>query len=654
MISVQGKRTNSLGFAQTDCHTCASLGEKCDRRRPRCSTCLGQGRRCGGFAMPLSWDPRRMWSDNPSVAGASRDLPNEEIVTSSSPKAVRSATAFTASDSPKRFRFVKGVSRPKKRRRANLPKEEASRSVATETLSVTPEAVLRTTAQNLDIIDDPQKGNSLSVPELQDGHLFDDFSLFDSILPNIFASAPFLDIEPHETLTAEVSGVMETPGMTPLSPADRPIEPALQNLQTCPMNVDSMFQDEEEQSALADLVPRTFQEPTVSYSSARLQAVPMISEISSNDHEKLLELYDSEFCVLPLTGDIPGTVNPFRCKRQTPQRSRLLFHSILALCCQHLARFAGSWSSEAAEHRRKAVQLLECALQSSPCTLSATGNWSNHLMRAHSVLQTHGGPSALTTPRIRSQVAMLIWWDATLALISRQSPIMDQAYLKFLVRWEKQDEWSFFDLTGCPQELLVHLFQLAELAKQCEIGLSMKWLTFNMAPVTKIEHELIGWKNDIDSPSSDDDPTLGEEEAIRQLHEQQDRYHCAEAWRYALLLYLEYIFKGGRKRRSISVHRLVRKTIDHIRSCRRTSQTQKQLLIPVFLAGSETSDEDMRHFVKEYCAYWGEKCRYSMFNSVPVLFDEIWATGKWWGAVIDSKTRPSSGHGQGTTQLLFG
>lgn len=113
---------------------------------------------------------------------------------------------------------------------------------------------------------------------------------------------------------------------------------------------------------------------------------------------------------------------------------------------------------------------------------------------------------------------------------------MDQAYLDFLVRWEKQDEWSFFNLTGCPRELLVHLFQLAELAKQCEIGLSMKWLTFNMTPVTKIEHELIGWKNDIDPPSSDDDPTLGEEEAIRQLHERQDRYHCAEAWRYALLL----------------------------------------------------------------------------------------------------------------------
>lgn len=245
-------------------------------------------------------------------------------------------------------------------------------------------------------------------------------------------------------------------------------------------------------------------------------------------------------------------------------------------------------------------------------------------------------------------------WDAALALISRQSPIIDKAYLDFLVRWEKQDEWSFFDLTGCPRDLLVKLFQLADLAKQSETALAMKWLTFNLAPIKQIEHELIQWKNDVDTPPSDTNFYSTEEETIKQINEQQDRYHCAEAWRYALLLYLDILFKSDRKKGSFKVYRLVRKTIDHIRCCRRMSQTQKQLLIPIFLAGSETSDEDMRDFVRKYCAHWGEKSRYRMFNSVPVLLDEIWATGKWWGAVIDSKTRPGSDREQGTTQLLFG
>ncbi|KAJ5971531.1 uncharacterized protein N7479_001449 [Penicillium vulpinum] len=263
--------------------------------------------------MPLSWDPRRMWSDNPSAAGTSKDLPNEEIVTDASPKAV--STAFAArSDSPKRFRFVKGASRPKKRRRANSPKEQASR-VVTESSSGSPEVVPRTAPQHLEIFDDHQRGNSLSglgmfnfpytcnvsniyvaynFLELQDAHFFDDFSVFDSIIPNIFASTPFLDIDPQETLATGPPGLMESPKMTmtPLSPSDRSIEPALQSLPTSSMvqNIDPMFRDQAEQSALVDLVPRTIQEPTNPYASARLQAVPMISEISSNDHERLLEL----------------------------------------------------------------------------------------------------------------------------------------------------------------------------------------------------------------------------------------------------------------------------------------------------------------------------------------------------------------------------
>jgi hypothetical protein len=253
-----------------------------------------------------------MWSDNPSAPGASKDLPNEEIVSDSSPKAV--STAFAArSDSPKRFRFVKGVARPKKRRRANSPKDQASRPVVTES---SPEIVVRTTPPNLEVVDDHQRVNSLaglgmfgcsdpcnvsklymlltpSFLELPDGHSFDDFGLFDSLLPNIFASTPFVDIEPQETLTAGMSGLSQTPRMTmtPLSPADKAVDP-LHNLQTSSMaqNIDPMFRDEPEHNVLGDMVPQTVQEPTVPYASARLQGVPMISEISSNDHEKLLEL----------------------------------------------------------------------------------------------------------------------------------------------------------------------------------------------------------------------------------------------------------------------------------------------------------------------------------------------------------------------------
>lgn len=48
-------RTNSLGRAKTDCHTCSQYRRTCDRQRPRCGTCLHRGILCGGYALDLTW-----------------------------------------------------------------------------------------------------------------------------------------------------------------------------------------------------------------------------------------------------------------------------------------------------------------------------------------------------------------------------------------------------------------------------------------------------------------------------------------------------------------------------------------------------------------------------------------------------------------------
>lgn len=51
-------RTNSLGSAKVDCHTCQELGQRCDRQRPRCGTCINDHRQCAGFAVDLRWQNR--------------------------------------------------------------------------------------------------------------------------------------------------------------------------------------------------------------------------------------------------------------------------------------------------------------------------------------------------------------------------------------------------------------------------------------------------------------------------------------------------------------------------------------------------------------------------------------------------------------------
>lgn len=54
-FKVSARRTNSLGSAKTDCHTCSSLKKPCDRQRPQCGTCRHEQRKCGGYVLDLVW-----------------------------------------------------------------------------------------------------------------------------------------------------------------------------------------------------------------------------------------------------------------------------------------------------------------------------------------------------------------------------------------------------------------------------------------------------------------------------------------------------------------------------------------------------------------------------------------------------------------------
>lgn len=134
----KGKRTNSLAFAQTDCHTCTTVGDRCDRRRPRCTTCLGQGRRCDGFATSLSWNPKRMFSTkNPlstTVDETTEDLSSRTRTDPILESAIRPPPG--PGPPPLRFRFVGDRSKSRKRRRT----DPAQRNDASQYQSVLPEA----------------------------------------------------------------------------------------------------------------------------------------------------------------------------------------------------------------------------------------------------------------------------------------------------------------------------------------------------------------------------------------------------------------------------------------------------------------------------------------------------------------------------------
>lgn len=76
-ISRSYPRTNALGTAKVDCHTCLRLRRHCDRQRPQCGPCLEGGRKCGGFVMDIVWKnerrPRRARESGPTTPFANVD-----------------------------------------------------------------------------------------------------------------------------------------------------------------------------------------------------------------------------------------------------------------------------------------------------------------------------------------------------------------------------------------------------------------------------------------------------------------------------------------------------------------------------------------------------------------------------------------------------
>ncbi|RDW86608.1 uncharacterized protein DSM5745_03250 [Aspergillus mulundensis] len=341
----KGKRTNSLAFAQTDCHTCAATGNQCDRRRPQCSTCLALGRRCGGFAMPLSWDSRRMWTENPSTAA--EGVPDSAIM----------PAAGTVP--PRGFRFVRTGSRLRKRRKA---RNEASASGPPEAATGEMFPGAAGEEQSMPGVSGAQTGDEFQLTGSGDtvpGHdIWDDFALFDSFVPNIFEATPFLDFGLQDPLPADL-----LPQTLPL-PLPGTTGRAIELMPGEDLNHDPLLQPYAPMPLATP--PRDPAMRGVDSTVSNSQVQPGLG-LSPRDHEQLLEMYDSEFCVLPLTSDMP--INPLRCQRQTSQGSSLLFHSILALCCQHLKGLTGSGSAEADEHRRKALQLLDGALPSRDVTV---------------------------------------------------------------------------------------------------------------------------------------------------------------------------------------------------------------------------------------------------------------------------------------------
>jgi len=220
---------------------------------------------------------------------------------------------------------------------------------------------------------------------------------------------------------------------------------------------------------------------------------------------------------------------------------------------------------------------------------------------------------------------------------------MPYSYFEIVLGRESSSNWTFFDLNGCPRELIVPMMQLANLAAENEPASAPRNMTaFALTDlVDEIEASLNSWQYKpmlgVNDPAADD---------AEAMQTDRDRYHCCEAWRHGLLIYIQRVFRWRRGQKPPArLAYLARVTIDHVRSCRRTSTVQKQSLLPAFFAGAETTDTDSRQSIRDYCTWWYALYGYQMFETAQSLLEELWTQRDarwnddtlWWGGIVDAR-----------------
>lgn len=109
-------RTNSLGRAKTDCHTCSRYRRTCDRQRPRCGTCIHRGILCGGYALDLTWTTGNSSRSSKVPGGKKPPLSSPSVSGEAEPNTETSSKASSATSIPSRqFKFK--IGKPKRPRK---------------------------------------------------------------------------------------------------------------------------------------------------------------------------------------------------------------------------------------------------------------------------------------------------------------------------------------------------------------------------------------------------------------------------------------------------------------------------------------------------------------------------------------------------------
>ncbi|EED17155.1 hypothetical protein TSTA_022110 [Talaromyces stipitatus ATCC 10500] len=243
--------------------------------------------------------------------------------------------------------------------------------------------------------------------------------------------------------------------------------------------------------------------------------------------------------------------------------------------------------------------------------------------------------AALNKPNSRAQILLLV----CLSFIHRQMPVFSKTYLTQLSKYDYTDGWSILGLTGCPPSVVQVMYDLSLLAFEYERSTRPSHKPFDLSTIHKLVQRITSMENDYRHIYSHNDMGNADDVSVS-----TSTYHLFEAWRKCVLLYANRVFLEHE--RSPKIMYFSRLILDHISCIREESDLQKQVLLPLFLAGAETQSEDDRHFCRVFCAKMLSKTTYSLFTDTRLILEQIWAhteDNTWWGSFISGRSHEIRG-----------
>lgn len=335
-------------------------------------------------------------------------------------------------------------------------------------------------------------------------------------------------------------------------------------------------------------------------------------------NDRLLSYYHSNMTAVPWTN--PSTaLNPLRSILPLIGAFMPLRNAVMALSAAHYPLELSTcltYKSQALSTFSEAIQdaTNDSILEHLLATLlvlfnlqsveSGYGQWRMHLRGACQLLMARFRTRDVQVvlrerALLHSIVLQISWYDTACALLSLQACEVPDCFVRpaVLLSMEKTLDpaiGGMADTVGCPESIYLVMR-----------GIVNGDITSPAEVLRDCPSDICGLVGKATSPNH-----------------ATDRYHCEQAWKYGLVVYLLTMRREHIGRASLMdfCTNLV-KTYTHHLTC---SSFQKQLLLPVVIAGAQVDDLEAREWFEAYCARHRSVVKFAAYEDGLRILKETW------------------------------